>query len=280
MFPGPLLCYVRFIEKWKYVMLVDTHCHLNIRQLESNFDVIMEGARQAGVSKMIVVGFDLDSSRKAVEQARKYPNLFAAVGLHPHHASQWSTDIMDQFEKWSKEEKVCAIGEIGLDYYRDLSPRDVQSDVFKAQIGLAKRCKLPIIIHCREAYEDTLRILNEESDGELGGVMHCWAGEVADAHRTINTGFHLGFGGTITYNGAVAIQEAARTIPLESILLETDAPYLSPIPFRGKTNLPEYVKIVATHMAELRGMSLEDICAASWINAHRCFPKLNCAGQI
>ena len=261
-------------------MLVDTHCHFNHEQFVIDSELAIARAGVASVTRMIVVGFDLESSGKAVSLAVLHDKtLFAAVGVHPHDAKTWNSAAAHQLEAWAAEPGVCAIGEIGLDYYRDLSPRPLQKSVFREQLRIARNINLPVIIHCRDAYDDTLQILFEERVQDIGGVMHCWAGTLADAKRTLDLGMHLGFGGTITYKNADNVREALKSIPLEAVLLETDAPYLSPIPYRGKRNEPAYVRIVAEAAAELRGISFEDIETATTQNAIRCFPKLGNAAR-
>lgn len=255
-------------------MLVDTHCHFNNSQFAGDISECLERAETAGVHQMLVVGYDLESSRAAVALAERENRLYAAVGVHPHDAKSWTDQAEAQIRGWADHPRVVAIGEIGLDYYRDLSPRPIQSDIFRKQMLMARECGLPVIIHCRDAYSDTLRILDDEGAEDTGGVMHCWAGSVDEAQQTVTLGLMLGFGGTLTYKGSDAIRQAAQTVPLETLLVETDAPYLSPMPLRGKRNEPAYTRIVAERLAELRELSLDDIARVTTANAHRCFPKM------
>jgi len=256
-------------------MLVDTHCHLNHELFNEDMDAAFSRAQAASVTQMIVVGFDLESSRKAVALAASHGNsIFAAVGVHPHDANNWSSGVGRQLEEWAALPNVCAIGEIGLDYYRDLSPRHLQVEVFRAQMRIARSVNLPVIIHCRDAYDDTLKILSDECVQEVGGVMHCWGGSVDEARRTVDLGMHLGFGGTTTYKNAGNVREALIAAPIDAILIETDAPYLSPVPHRGKRNEPAYAGIVAEHAANLRGIPVDDLEAATMENALRCFPRM------
>ncbi|HLK60076.1 MAG TPA: TatD family hydrolase [Chthonomonadaceae bacterium] len=255
--------------------LIDTHCHFNHGKLSEDLPACIERAAEVGVMQMIVVGYDLVSSAQAVAQAEAYPNvLFAAVGVHPHDAKDWEEASGEQLKKWSDHPQVVAIGEIGLDYHYDFSPREAQFAAFRAQMALAREVGLPVIIHCREAYTDTLQVLAAEGADETGGVMHCWAGTVEEAERTVALGMALGFGGTLTFKNAEEVRAAAQRVPLEALLVETDAPYLAPMPHRGKRNEPAYTRLVAERLAELREMTLPEIARLTTINAHRVFPRL------
>jgi len=256
-------------------MIVDTHCHLNHEKLAVQLSEVMERATKAGVGQMVVVGFDMASSEEAVRLAEAYPGvLYAVVGVHPHDARDWDAPSEQRLRTLAEHPHVVAIGEIGLDYHYDYSPREAQSHAFKAQMQVAREASLPVVIHCREAYADTLQILSDEGVDTIGGVMHCWAGTVTEANQTVALGMALGFGGTLTFKSAEEIREAARQVPLESLLLETDAPYLAPVPHRGKTNEPAFTHLVAQKMAELRGITLPEIARLTTANAHRIFPRL------
>ena len=255
-------------------MLIDTHCHFNHERL-SDIEDCLERAAEAGVTQMIVVGFDLTSSRCAVALTEQYPGvLFAAVGVHPHDSKDWSSETEAELRDLCANERVVAVGEIGLDFHHDFSPRDAQEIAFQAQMKLAAEVGLPVVIHCREAYPETLKILAETGIEAMGGVMHCWAGSPEEAQQTVGLGMSLGFGGTLTFKNADAIREAAANIPTERILLETDAPYLAPMPYRGKRNEPAYSRIVAEKMAEVRGVSLPEIADLTTQNAQRLFTRL------
>ncbi len=260
-------------------MLIDTHCHYNHPQMNQNQSDVpdtLQRARLAGVKAHIVVGYDLESSRRAVALADKYSDIAAAVGLHPHDASEWSTEFESLIYSWANNPNVVAIGEIGLDYYRNLSPKDKQQEVFKRQLDLAEHVQLPVIIHCREAYDDALGILNRESVKKLGGVMHCWAGEPEQALATVRLGMFLGIGGTSTYVKATNVHASIEATPLDCLLFETDAPYLTPMPFRGKRNEPSYLPLVAERVAELKRVPVSSAQASVWNNSVRCFPRLQC----
>ena len=256
-------------------MLIDTHCHFNHKKLAGDIAACLVRAEAADVQRMIVVGFDLESSEEAVRLADAHPGvLFAAVGVHPHDSKDWNEATDRRLRELSANPGVVAIGEIGLDYFHNFSPRPQQFEAFKIQMRLARELCLPVVIHCREAYEDTLEILAHEGVGEIGGVMHCWAGNLKQSKQTIALGMALGFGGTLTYNSAEEIREAARQSPETALLVETDAPFLTPIPHRGKRNEPAYSRIVAERLADIRGVSYHELAAITTQNALRVFPRL------
>lgn len=255
-------------------MLIDTHCHFNHPQFARDANLAIDRAYAQGVLAMIVVGYDRASSRRAMELADSDPRLYASVGIHPHDASEWDRATETEMRAWANHSRVVAIGEIGLDYYRNLAPRDVQMSAFRSQLLLARDVGLPVIIHCRDAYDDTLDLLEEVGARSNHGVMHCWAGTANEAQRTVELGLHLGFGGTTTYKNADNVRESLKGIPEHAILLETDAPYLSPIPHRGKRNEPAFLREVAQQVAVIRDLSVNDVEALTTTNAHNCFPKL------
>jgi TatD DNase family protein len=256
-------------------MLTDTHCHFNHDRFAADLLPSLERAVAAGVSEMIVVGYDLVSSEQAVALAERYaPTLFAAVGVHPHDAKSWDASAMRQLSRLLNHPRVVALGEIGLDFHYNFSPRPAQFDAFRDQMRLARDAGLPVVIHCREAYPEALQLLEEAGAGETGGVMHCWAGMVAQAEQTVAIGLALGFGGTLTYKNAQEVRDAAQSVPPESLLIETDAPYLTPMPHRGKRNEPAYARLVAEKLAELRGLALPEIAILTTRNAHRVFPRM------
>ncbi len=256
-------------------MLIDTHCHFNHKRLEDDMPGCLDRAAQAGVAQAIVVGFDLASSEQAVAQAEAHPGvLFAAVGVHPHDSKDWDAAAEVRLRALSSRACVVAIGEIGLDFHHDFSPREAQYIAFRAQMKLAREVSLPVVIHCREAYPETLEALAAEGVGEIGGVMHCWAGSPEQALDTVQLGMALGFGGTLTFKSAEDIREAAVRVPAEALLVETDAPYLAPMPHRGKRNEPAYTRLVANHLAALRGLTVPDLEALTTANARRVFPRL------
>ena len=256
-------------------MFIDTHCHFNHKQFADNLPEFIERAQNAGVGQMIVVGYDMPSSELAVQLSEQHSGiLFAVVGVHPHDAKDWNGESDARLRELSDHPHVVAIGEIGLDYHYDFSPRDLQETAFRAQMQIARYVGLPVVIHCREAYGDTLQILSEEGADETGGVMHCWAGSVEEADKTVALGLALGFGGTLTFKNAETTRQAAQRVPLETLLVETDAPYLAPVPHRGKPNEPAYTRLVAEKLAELRGLTLPELATLTTANARRIFPRL------
>jgi len=238
--------------------MIDSHCHIDFKDFNANRAEIIAAAVEAGVHTLINIGVDLTTSQNSVQLAREHEMIYAAVGVHPHDAITLDNACLEQIRQLAGDEKVVAIGEIGLDYYRDLSPRDVQKETFHKQMQLAVELNLPVVIHTREAFEDTLRIVSEYSDKLPGGVFHCFPGDVDDAYRMIDLGFVLGVGGYVTYKGK-SMAQVATEVPLNKIILETDSPYLAPMPYRGKTNQPAYVKFVCDKVAELRGVSSQEV---------------------
>lgn len=239
--------------------LVDSHCHLDHQQFARELDAILARAAEAGVERILTIGTgdgppELD---RAVKLAGKYPQVFATVGVHPHDAAKATARTFDDLRVLIREERVLALGEIGLDYHYDFSPRDVQHDVFREQLAIAAEAGKPIIIHTREAWEDTVALLREMWSG--AGIMHCFTGTPAQAMEAVEMGFYLGFGGVMTFPKSESVREAARIAPEDRLLLETDAPYLAPIPYRGKRNEPAYTAITARKLAEVRGVETEQI---------------------
>lgn len=252
--------------------MIDTHCHLNHARFAEDLPETLARAKTAGVDRMIVVGYDLPSSVEAVRLARLHAaTLFAAVAIHPHDARSWNDAAADQLLELAQNPGVVAIGEIGLDFHYDFSPRADQYRAFRAQLHLAQRLMLPVILHCREAYPETLALLQEEEVNRFGGVMHCWGGTRAEAGIAAELGLHFGFGGTLTFKNAQETRACARMAPLERMLLETDAPYLAPVPYRGRRNEPAYTAVVADSLADLRDLPREDLIVRTTSNAARLF---------
>ena len=239
-------------------MFIDSHTHIQISQFDPDRDAVQKRASEAGVSTILVIGFDLETSLGAVELAEKHENLFATVGMHPHDAKDLTPDVLKTFRELLHHPKVIALGEIGLDYYRNLSPHAVQKDAFEKQLDLAEEMEIPIIVHNRDAYMDILPIL-EARRGKIQGVLHCFTGDVELMHRSLEIGFHIGIGGIVTYPNAKDVQAVAREVPLERLLIETDCPWLAPQSWRGKRNEPAYVRAVAEKIAELRETSVGTI---------------------
>lgn len=252
------------------LMLIDSHAHLDFSQFKHDRDTVIDRALDAGVSKIINVGTDLASSEKSLALARHYTAIHAAVGIHPHDAKTLTPKTLKTLSKLAANGKVVAIGEIGLDFYRDLSPRDQQRVAFRQQIRLAIELGMPVVVHDRDAHAEVLRILREEKAHQVGGVLHCFSGDIRMAREGLEMGFLISFAGPITYGGEKK-QAIAGEIPLESILVETDCPFLTPVPHRGKRNEPAYVRYVAEKIAQIRGITLEEVAKATGENAARVF---------
>ncbi len=264
---------------------VDTHAHLFFKEYEADLDLVLMRAVDAGVAQVVVPGTDLATSREAIALAERHPMLFAAVGIHPHEASTADAAALAEIERMSVHPRVVAIGEIGLDYHYDFSPRDTQRSVFAEQIGIAIRRNLPVIIHSREAESDTLDIVRRLSNsapewcrpGPRGrrGVFHCFPGDTRMAEEVIALGFFLSFPGPVTFparpNKPNAMAEVASAVGLEHVLLETDSPYLTPVPNRGKRNEPSMIPEIARKVAELSGRAIEDVAQTTTRNAEWLF---------
>ena len=252
-------------------MLFDTHVHVNAEQFNEDLEEVIERAQEVGVKNMIVVGFDRPTITRAMELVEIYDFMFAAVGWHPVDAIDMTEEDLQWIEELSAHPKVVAIGEMGLDYHWDKSPKDIQKDVFRKQIRLAKKVKLPIIIHNREATADIVSILKEEGASEVGGIMHCFSGSAETALECIDMNFYISLGGPVTFKNAKKPKEVAAAVPLDRLLIETDCPYLAPHPFRGKRNEPSYVKLVAEQIADIKQLSVEEVSQATTNNAKKLF---------
>ncbi|MGB6779469.1 TatD family hydrolase [Planococcus citreus] len=255
-------------------MYIDTHVHLNADQYDEDLQEVIDRALNSKVEKMVVIGFDRKTIKRAIELVEQYDFIYAVVGWHPVDAIDCTDEDLEWIEQLAAHEKVVGIGETGLDYHWDKSPRDIQQQIFRKQIQLAKRVKLPIIIHNREATEDVLTILREEDAQEVGGVMHCFGGSVETAQESIKMNFMISLGGPVTFKNAKKPKEVAAEIPLEHLMIETDAPYLAPHPYRGKRNEPSYVPLVAEEIARLKELPVETVAEATTENAKR-FYKLS-----
>jgi TatD DNase family protein len=252
-------------------MLFDTHVHLNAEQFDEDLTDVIERARETGVEKMVVVGFDRPTIKRAMELIESYDFLYASIGWHPVDAIDMTEEDLHWIEELSSHQKVVAIGEMGLDYHWDKSPKEIQKDVFRKQIQLAKKVKLPIIIHNREATSDIVAILREEEAHEVGGIMHCFSGSVEIAKECLEMNFYISLGGPVTFKNAKKPKEVATEIPLDKLLIETDCPYLAPHPYRGKRNEPAFVKLVAEQIAELKGLTIDEVAKATTDNAKKLF---------
>ena len=251
-------------------MYIDSHAHIQISQFNSDREAVIKRSIEANVSHILIIGFDLESSTNAVRLAEKHDNLYATVGMHPHGAKDLTPAILKTFRKLLNRTKVIALGEIGLDYYRNLSPHPVQKDAFDTQLDLAEEFKMPIIVHNRDAYMDILPMLEARS-GKISGVLHCFTGDVDMMHRCVEIGFYIGIGGIVTYPNAKDVQSVAQQLPLERLLIETDCPWLTPQFRRGKRNEPAYVIAVAEKIAELRDISVEEVGKVTTNNFNNLF---------
>ena len=253
-------------------MLVDSHCHLNMLDLQpfdGKLEGVMQAANQAGVTQMLCVSVDLPTLPQVLACAERYPQVFASVGIHPND-SQDITDITQLLE-FSQHEKVIAIGETGLDYYRSTGDLEWQREAFRQHITLAKKTEKPLIIHTRDAREDTLNIMQAEDAQSVGGVLHCFTETWEMAQTAIDLGFYISFSGIVTFKNAKELHEVAKKVPLERMLVETDSPFLAPVPYRGKANYPAYVRHVAEFIAELRNEPFEKIAEQTTENFQRLF---------
>lgn len=239
-------------------MLIDSHAHIQLDKFDADRGAVLERAQAAGVHAILVIGFDLETSREAIVLAEEYDQIYATVGMHPHDAKDLDDEIVRIFRDLAAHPKVLALGEMGLDYYRNLSPRPIQRAAFERQLDLAEELDLPIVIHNREAYHDILPILQGRR-GRVRGVMHCFSGDVEIMHQSLALGFYIGIGGPVTYRKSDALQAVAQKVPADTLLVETDCPWLAPQFRRGKRNEPAYVRATAEKIAELRGISLEEI---------------------
>ena len=253
-------------------MLIDTHTHLDDVRFDDDREAMIQRGREAGIDTFITIGCDFATSRAAVQLADQYPFIYASVGVHPHEVRHIGDDGYDELRRLAQHRKVVAYGEIGLDYHYNHSPPKDQRERFREQVCLAKELRLPLVIHTREAQEDTIRILKEEQAADVGGVFHCFAGDAWLAKEAVDLGFYVSFSGIITFQNATALREIARSVPPDRLLTETDCPYLTPAPHRGKRNEPAYVSLVAQKLAELApGRSADDIGRLTSDNARRLF---------
>ena len=252
-------------------MLIDSHAHLDDRRFDKDRDKLIKSFKKSGIDLIINPGADISSSIKAVSLSEEYENIYAAVGVHPHSAKEMDESSINILKSFTDRDKVIAIGEIGLDFYYDNSPRDIQRQRFREQLNLAKEVDLPVIIHTRDAAQETFEILKEAQDGKLEGVLHCYSGSVEMALEYIKLGFYISLAGPVTFKNARVSKEVAKAVPLEKLLIETDAPYLTPEPHRGKRNEPLFVRYVAGTIAELRGISFDEVAKQTSENAKKLF---------
>lgn len=252
-------------------MLFDSHAHYDDEAFDSDRDEIIANAHGDGVEYILNASSDRASVSKSVALARKYPFIYAAIGIHPHNVGEIDESIVDYLIDLSNDPKVVAIGEVGLDYHYDFSPRELQKEWFAKQIALARRLKLPIIVHSREASEDTLKIIKDEAARDVGGVFHCYSGSVEMARELLELNFYIGVGGAVTFKNARKLPDVVRYIPEDRLLIETDCPYMTPEPYRGSRNDSRYVRLVAQKIAELRGESFDRVAEYTTKNARTLF---------
>ncbi len=261
----------------------DTHCHLEDARYPESTDEVLRQARDRGVSRFITVGCDLESSRACLDIAARHDDVWATIGLHPHEAvsgvDEISKLVQDVFDTSHHSSRLVALGEAGLDYYYDHSPRDVQRDAFAAQIALARHHDLPLVIHTRDAWDDTWDVLSSEGV-PTHTVFHCFTGGPDEARRCLDLGAYLSFSGIVTFKNARDVAEAATICPADRILVETDSPYLAPVPHRGKPNRPSFVVDVGQHIAQLRSVSPDELAKTTSTNATRAFPRLAGASRL
>ncbi|KPL79782.1 hypothetical protein ADN00_02115 [Ornatilinea apprima] len=262
------------------MQLVDTHCHLNYTSFHDDLEAVLQRSRSHGIGRILIPGTDLPSSQLAVDLCARHPGLFAAVGVHPNDANTWQPGTPEELRQLAANPAVVAIGEIGLDFYRDHAPRDLQIAIFSAQLELAGQLQKPVVIHSRAALDDVISILEtwradlEKTGSPLAahpGVLHSYEGGLEQASFAVEMGFKIGIGGPVTYKNALDKQAVAQNLPLEALLLETDAPFLSPHPHRGQRNEPAWVSLVAEKVAAIRGLALEQVATQTTSNAQELF---------
>lgn len=251
-------------------MIFDSHAHYDDKQFDIDREELLESLSELGVGTVVNVSASYESWRRCVEMAAKYPYIYAAVGTHPDEVGVLNEETFAEMKEWCKRDKVVAIGEIGLDYYWDNEPHDVQKKWFIRQLDLAREMNLPVIIHSREAAADTMEIMKTHAQG-LQGVIHCYSYAREQAEEYVKMGFYIGIGGVVTFKNAKKLKEVAAVIPLERILLETDCPYLAPAPYRGKRNQSSYIQYVAEEIAQIKGITAEEVIAVTEENARKMY---------
>ena len=252
--------------------LIDTHCHLDDPRFVEDFDAVLQRAREVGVAHIVTIGCasSVENADQALGVARQHADwMSATVGVHPHDALHTDTALLERVASIAQDPQIVAVGETGLDFYYDNSPREQQQTSFREHIAIAKTVGKPIVVHTRDAAVETLQILREENAADVGGIIHCFSEDATFAKQALDLGFVSSFSGIVTFKKSHAIQEAAKTQPIDAILVETDAPYLAPVPRRGKRNEPAYVSHTASFIADLRGISEEELRAATTANAQR-----------
>lgn len=248
-------------------MLIDTHSHIDLDNFEDHFDKVIETAKEYGVEKIVIPGVSPDGFERIVDLCERYENVFGAVGVHPEDVNSYDDKAESLIREYIKHPKIVAVGEIGLDYYWDKSQIERQKEIFERQIHIAKEFNKPVLVHDREAHLDTFEILKRTNAAQVGVVMHCFSGSPEFAMECVREGFYIALGGVVTFKNAKKTKEVAKVVPLDKLLLETDAPYMAPVPFRGQENQPAFVKFVAQEIADLRGISFEEVASSTTKNA-------------
>lgn len=250
-------------------MLIDTHSHIDMENYKDHFEEMLQTAKDFGVEKIVIPGVEPSGFERILMLCEKYKNLYGAVGIHPEEVNLFDEKAEEILKKYLKQDKIIAVGEIGLDYYWDKSQIEQQKEIFEKQILIAKEVQKPILVHDREAHQDTFEILKKTNAAEVGVVMHCFSGSPEFAMECIKEGFYIALGGVTTFKNAKKVKEVAKIVPLDKLLLETDAPYMTPVPYRGKENQPAYVKFVAQEIANIKGISFEEVEQATTRNAQK-----------
>jgi TatD DNase family protein len=252
-------------------MLIDSHAHLEMPEFKRDLEAVIQRAQDSGVGYIFTVGTEKRDWKRTLEIANSHPSIYVILGVHPHNAKEIDDKTYPILRELCRDRKVKGYGEIGLDFFRNLSPRDVQLKRFREQVGLAKELQLPIVVHDREAHQETLEILKSEKAEECGGIIHCFSGDYEMAKECIDMGFFISIPGSITFKNAERFREIVKRLPLESLLVETDAPFITPEPFRGKRNEPSYVKYTAQKVAEIKKVSFEKVAEVTTENALQIF---------
>jgi TatD DNase family protein len=250
------------------MILVDTHAHIDEEGFAHDFDEMLERAYANDVKYVVNIGANMDESRVSIELADKYESIYATVGVHPHDVEEINDKALDQLAQWCKHDKVVAVGEIGLDYFRSQTSKEMQAYAFAAQLDVARQMHMPVSIHDRDAHGDVMRMLKNEGKG-INGILHCFSGSWEMAKELIKMDYYIAIGGAVTFKNAAKLPEIAANIPLEYLLLETDCPYLAPHPHRGTRNEPANIRPIAEFIANIRGITLEELAAATTANAAR-----------
>ena len=257
-------------------MFFDTHAHVDDEAFQEDREETIRRAYESGVTRFVNIGCSRKAARNTLELVERYDFIYGTVGLHPHDAKELTPELLEEFRTWAAHPKILAIGEIGLDYYYDFSPRQAQQEAFRRQLRLAKELALPVTIHDREAHQDTFDILTEERAWENGGIFHCYSGSEEMVREITKRGFYVSFSGSVTFKNAEKLRRAAAAVPLDRLLIETDSPYLTPVPLRGKRNEPARVIYTAAVLAKLRGLKLSELARLTWENGCRAYGLAGC----